>query len=139
MNKKIFVDSDAFVALAKEDDSNHQNAINLLQKLIQEPIAFFTSNYVFSECITIISMKISHEEAVKFIDNMKSRESKFIIERIDDKIEDMAVSIFKEQQSKNTSFVDCTNMALIKKIGADAIFSFDGVYKQNGIVMIEEL
>lgn len=50
MNKKIFVDSDAFIVLAKEDYSNHQNAVSLLQKFIQESIVFFISNYVLSEC-----------------------------------------------------------------------------------------
>lgn len=141
MNKisKIFVDSDPFVALAKVDDINHQNAVGILKSLIEQSANFFTSSYVFSECITVISMRVGHDEAIKFIDAMQSKESKFVVERIDESIEIDAVRVFKEQESKNTSFVDCTNMALIRKLHADAIFSFDTVYKQNGILMVADL
>lgn len=71
--KKIFVDSDAFVALAKADDTNHLKA----QEILNQP--------------------------------------------------------------KNVSFVDCANIALIKHDRLDAIFSFDRIYKKNGLTMAWDL
>lgn len=133
----IFVDTDAFVALIKKNDSNHIKAKNIFQKLQGMSIEFTTSNYVFSEAITILSQKVNHATAVKFIDAMLSSENIFNIKRADGAIEDVAINIFKDQTSKNISFVDCTNMAFVRKIGLDAIFSFDKAYIANKILLAE--
>ena len=53
--------------------------------------------------------------------------------------EQTAIQIFKAQTSKNTSFVDCTNMAFMQQLNLDAIFSFDKVYRKNKFTLIEEL
>ncbi len=51
----VFVDSDAFIALAKEDDSNHKKAKQIFEHLQKKSVTFITSNYVFSEVITVLS------------------------------------------------------------------------------------
>lgn len=135
----IFVDSDVFIALIKQDDSNHQKARQIFERLQNSPVNFITSNYVFSEVVTVLSQRISHQIAVTFIQNMKSEENIFVIERVDGEIEERAVQIFIDQTSKNVSFVDCTNIALIKQKGMDGIFSFDEDYKNNGVQLIENL
>lgn len=135
----IFVDSDAFVAFFKNNDSNHKKAVTLFQKLKSQSAIFFTSNYVFSESITVISQRVGHSQAGTYIDSMKNTDGGFIIKRVDDEIEESAIEIFKKQTSKNTSFVDCTNMALLKKFSCDAIFSFDEVYRKNGFLLVEDL
>jgi predicted nucleic acid-binding protein len=138
-NKLIFVDSDAFVALAKEDDNNHNKAVKLLELLLTQSVTFITSNYVFSETVTVISMRVGHKQAVAFIEKLKTQDNEFEIKWVDADIEATAIEIFKRQTSKNTSFVDCTNMALLEQLHAEAIFSFDEVYKQNGFQTVENL
>lgn len=135
---KIFVDTDAFVALARKDDANHERAIACLQRTVQHPVIFFTSNYIFSESITVISMLNSHEAAVRFIETMQSPESTYLLTRADEALEEKALQIFKEQTSKNTSFVDCTNMAFMTQLDITAIFSFDRVYRKKGFVLLED-
>ena len=141
MNKPltIFVDSDAFVALTKQDDSNHGKAKQIFERLQDAPVTFVTSNYVFSEVSTVLGQRVSHASAIAFIQNMTSGDSIFQIGRVDEKIEGEAAQIFIGQTSKNVSFVDCTNIALIKGRGFDGIFSFDHGYKKNGVQMIEDL
>ena len=136
--RKIFVDADAFVALARKDDANHERAVSSLRRLIKQPIVFITSNYVFAESVTVISMHIGHAAAVRFIEAMQSDESIYLLQRTTDAIDEAAIQIFKEQTSKNTSFVDCTNIAFLKQFHMDAIFSFDGIYKKNGFVLVED-
>ena len=58
---------------------------------------------------------------------MQSMENPFQITRADENIEEEAISVFKAQTSKNTSYVDCTNMVFMKRLDLDAIFSFDEV------------
>lgn len=133
----IFVDTDAFVALIKKNDSNHTKAKNIFEKLQGTPVEFITSNYVFSETITILSQKVNHVTAVRYIDAMLSSENIFNIKRADGAVEDLAIGIFKDQTSKNISFVDCANMAVIRKLGLDGIFSFDRAYITNKIPLAE--
>ena len=136
---KIFVDSDAFVALTVATDANHEKAISLLHTLHEKSVVFLTSNYVFSESITVISMRSSHAVAVAFIEKMQSLDNPFRIKHTDAAEEEEAIKIFKEQTSKNTSFVDCTNMVFMQWLGLDAIFSFDDVYRKKGFVLVENL
>lgn len=135
----IFVDSDAFVAFIKQDDSNHKKAKRLFESLQAKSLTFVTSNYVISEVITVLSQRVDHKTAIVFIDSMKSGDSDFLIEWINETVEEKAIQLFREQTSKNISFVDCTNMALIKEKHMDAIFSFDHAYKKNSILGVESL
>ena len=135
---KIFVDSDAFVALTIETDANHEKALSLLQSLQEKPVVFLTSNYVFSESITVISMRSSHKVAVAYIDQMQSLESPFQIKRTDADEDEEAIKVFKEQTSKNTSYVDCTNMVFMEWLDLDAIFSFDEVYRKKGFTLVKD-
>jgi len=70
---------------------------------------------------------------------MQSIESPFQITRADENIEEEVISVFKVQTSKNTSYVDCTNMVFMKQLDLDAIFSFDKVYRKNGLTLVEDL
>lgn len=136
---KIFIDSDAFVAFFKDNDSHHKKAALLFQQLKKQSATFLTSNYVFSESITVISQKVGHSTAVSFITTMTASEDTFLIKRVDEAIEEHAIEIFKKQTSKNTSFVDCTNMAFLQSMKIDAIFSFDEVYRKNGFALVSDL
>jgi predicted nucleic acid-binding protein len=137
--QKVFVDADAFVAIAREDDANNEKALSLLSDLSEKPVQFVTSNFVFSESITVISQRLSHQAALAFIDKIKSSHPQFLVHYVDEQIEDMAITVFREQTSKNVSFVDCTNMALVRKHEINYIFSFDAVYRKNGFRTIEDL
>ena len=141
MNKPlhIFIDSDAFVGLAKQDDTNHDKAIALLQKLSKQEVSLITSNYVIAESITVISQRESHKAAVGFIHQMQSGENIFRVQKADVKLDKKAMDIFEKQTSKSTSFIDCTNMAIMTDLHVGAIFSFDHVYQQNGFTLIENL
>src|SRR5436853_6792999 len=100
---KIFVDADSFIALTLQTDSKHQKAVALLHALLAKPVQFFTSNYVFSESITVISQQSSHAIAIKYIEDMKAEESPFQIKRVGEAEEEEAIRVFKAQTSKNTS------------------------------------
>lgn len=141
MNKQlaIFVDADAFVATVKESDTTHKKALKLLDILIQQSAMLITSNYVISETITVISQRVGHVEAVIYIEQMQSGNNLFLINRVDEEIEEEAIEIFKKQTSKNTSFVDCVNMAFMRQHNIDVIFSFDQIYRKNGFKLVKDL
>ncbi len=137
----IFVDADAFVASIKADDPNHTRAKLLFDKLKNYPVQFLTSNFVFSETVTVLSQRVSKAVAIAYIDTMIAPDSPFIIRRVVEALEEVAIEIFKQQTSKNTSFVDCSNMAFLREktmLHPGAIFSFDEVYRKNGFLLVED-
>lgn len=138
-SNSILIDSDIFVAINKSGDSNHQKAKKILENLLTQIVCFVTTNYIFSETITVLSQKVGHAEAIKFISDVKSPQSDIEVYQVSPEEEEEAIEIFKKQTSKNTSFVDCINMAALKSNKWDVIFSFDSIYKKNGLRMAEEL
>lgn len=135
----VFVDADAFVALAREDDTNHSHALRILQFLSRQSVGLITSNYVFAEAVTVISQRVGHQAALSFIEEVRSPESTIFIDWIYQEIESRAMQIFAKQTSKNVSFVDCTNMAILERGEIDHIFSFDAAYRKNGYHLVQEL
>ena len=135
----ILIDSDAFVAFVKADDSNHARAVELFNHLEHLPVVFVTSNYVFAEAITVISQRVGHEVAIEFSQTLQSGQGIVRIRYADKELDKWALDIFKKQSSKNTSFVDCANMALLQTEHIPYIFSFDAVYKANGYRTVEAL
>lgn len=128
----LFVDSDAFIALAKHDDANHEKAERVLAVLEKRDVVFASSNYVFSEVVTVLSQRVNKEAALSFIRAMKSPTSHLFLYWADQNVQEHAIRVFEKQTSKNVSFVDCVNMALLTMHGIAEIFSFDQVYHKNG-------
>ena len=133
---KVLIDSDAFIALFTPQDSNHTKAVKIQGSLSNSPHEFYISNFVISECTTVISQKQGHKQALKFINHFNSFKNNSNYIYIDKKLENLSLDIFKKQTSKNISFVDCTNIAIYQKYKLDAIFSFDKHYKRNGVTTL---
>jgi predicted nucleic acid-binding protein len=131
--KKIFIDADALVALARVRDKNHQKAKKIYKKVEKEKVSFISSNTSLYEAATVISQQINHQIAQNFILEARQRIN-FIF--VDSKIEKNGLKIFDRQTSKNVSFFDCLNMAILKEMGAKEIFSFDEDYKKNGFLRL---
>lgn len=127
---KILVDSDIYYSLLDKNDANHKQALLLNKKYLIKGIEFITLNLVIFETATVLSHKINQQTAVFFLQNVLSGKMQII--RLDEYIEKEAFKIFVRQQRKNMSFVDCANMALMKKLGLTTIFSFDKIYPKNG-------
>ncbi len=131
----IFVDSDALIALLKIDDSNHELASQLFALIRKNGRQTVISNVVFAEVVTILSQRVSRQAALAFIDIVRAKDSDLLMLFISQDVHNLATTLFKKQKSKNVSFVDCTNMALVTMLHCEAILSFDHVYRQNKIPM----
>ncbi len=126
----VLVDTDAIVALLNEQDASHQKALETTNFLVRNSLSFVISNFCFGESLTVVSKKIGHREAVQYLHQVKG--GLFEILTVDERLEDMAYTIFERQTSKNVSFIDCTNMAILTRYRWNTIFSFDKIYPKNG-------
>lgn len=130
----VLIDTDAVVALMNEHDANHQKAMEAANSLVKSSLLFIISNHVFGESLTVISKRIGHKEAVRYLHQVGN--GLFEILRVNERLENLAFTIFEAQTSKNVSFIDCTNMAILTRYRWDTIFSFDRVYPKNGFRLV---
>lgn len=129
---KIFVDADALVALAKEDDTNHQRAIKIASSL--KKATLYVSPFTIPEAATVLSYRLSQKAATKFL--KEARKRKLIELKITSQVSQLADEIFLKQKQKGVSWVDCLNAAMIKTYSLQGIFSFDKFYKKLGVTLV---
>lgn len=135
----ILLDADALIALAKHDDSNHQRAVNINDELQKRGVSYMLSPFTVAEATTVLSYKVSHQAAKKFLKQIRHLDIPTFDLR-EEQIE-LADSWFNKQHKKGISYFDCFNMALLEryKKQLEAIFSFDSIYKKNGFKIAEDL
>lgn len=125
----ILIDADALVALSKIDDSNHAKAIRITKKI--KSASLFASPLAIPEAASVISHRVSQKMASVFL--KEAREKKITIIPLNSKLEKLADEIFIAQNKKGTSWPDCLNLAIARKYGIQAIFSFDKIYPKNNL------
>ena len=135
----ILLDADALIALAKLDDSNHQRATRINDELQKRGVSYMLSPFTIAEAATVLSYKVSHQAAKKFLKQIRELDIP-VFDLKEDQIK-LADFWFNKQSKKGISYFDCFNMALLEryKNQIGAIFSFDSIYKKNGFKIADEL
>jgi predicted nucleic acid-binding protein len=117
----IFVDTGAWYALVDSDDTDHRAAAAFLAT---NTIPLITTNFVFSETVTLIRYRLGHEAARSF--GQKLKESIFVrVVTVTPADEDQAWDIFTKYRDQDFSFVDCTSFAVMERMKLSAAFAFD--------------
>lgn len=135
---RLFVDTTAFIALEDQDDKDHEDALNYRESIRLGETrfrAFYTSNYILDEALTLLRLRLGHQAAVLFGEDM--RRSKMVrILRVTPPVEDGSWEIFKKYSDKNFSFTDCTSFALMDQEAISTVFTFDKHFQQYGFQMV---
>ncbi|MBI3559348.1 type II toxin-antitoxin system VapC family toxin [Candidatus Gottesmanbacteria bacterium] len=124
MDNKVFVDANFFVALYNPQDSLHSQAESLSEKLTSGDEELYLSNYVFSELTTVLSQRAGREKAVIAGEFLRKSEN-FTIIFVDHDLQESSWEIFCETKKKNTSFVDCSTVAIMRAEGIKKLLTFD--------------
>lgn len=127
--KKILVDADAFVAINDGKDPGYKKGKEFSAIIAEENYELIISDPAFGEAVTVISQNVGLQAAIDFAEKVLASSIEII--EVDSQLRKSALDIFKKQTSKNSRFTDCINMAIMKKMGLDTIFSFDVQYKKN--------
>ena len=123
MGNKAFLDSNVYLSLFNEDDSTHDEAVNIKEYVDNEMFEIFTSNYIINECLTIISQRFDHHLAVKFGEDMYKSQTRIL--NTGKKIEKIAWDIFQGNINKDISYADCTNIAFCIRYNIPKLITFD--------------
>jgi len=140
LNMQILMDADGFVAIVKEDDTNHRGALDVMNRLEKRGVLFLITPFTIPESATVLSYKVSHEVACEFLREVRTLSlEEFGILEFNEKIKQRTDEVFVREQKKRTSYFDCVNIACMERYHLDAIFSFDKVYRAHNLRYAEEL
>ncbi len=130
--RRVLIDTDAIYASFVAVDANHKRA-QLVRKNFPS-LHFHMTDFVFGEAATLLSRRVGKSTADAFLKGFA--EHGLVLIPVPRNIVIQAVDYFLRQTTKDTSFVDCVNMATAKRLRIDTIFSFDKAYERNGFRLI---
>ncbi|GAM11495.1 ribonuclease VapC20 [Geobacter sp. OR-1] len=117
----IFVDTGAWYALVDSDYADHKAAAAFLAA---NSVPLITTNFIFSETVTLIRYRIGHDAARSF--GQKLQESSFVrIIAVTPPDEERAWETFCKYRDQDFSFVDCTSFAVMERMKLSTAFAFD--------------
>ncbi len=132
---KAFVDTSFYISLLKGNDSNHIKAKKILLSFEETSIILYTSYYIIDEVVTVISMRVGKDIALKFLRSIEQDDFPLIL-RIDDTVRENAYRIFSNAKSKNVSMVDCYSASLMRQEGIKKCFTFDKQFQTLGFEIV---
>lgn len=131
----LFVDTDAWFALADKSDNCHKKAINVYPGLIKGFHHLTTTNLVIAETYILIRCSIGHQAAIVFLEsiNTSPRIRKIYSDRV---LEEKAEDILRKYQDQDFSYTDAVSFAVMKQYGIKQAFSFDEHFITAGFTLI---
>lgn len=123
---QVFVDSCAFVARIHSDDTHYHQARSIFETLRERRASLVTSSYVVTETVTILGHQGGQILADTFLEILSQGQIPII--HIDEVLQKTALSIFQKQTMPEISVIDCANVAVMRQLGLDTIFSFEHFY-----------
>jgi predicted nucleic acid-binding protein len=129
MEKEIFIDTSAFIAIKVEDDINHKKAQQFLGAIKEKRLRLHTTNFVLDEVYTYFckSHAVAIEMAELIMDNPL-----ILLHRVAVEDENKAIEILKAFKDKDFSYTDSTSFAVMERLGINTAFAFDDHFIQYG-------
>lgn len=127
--KKLLVDADWLVGAFRDKDPHHKVAAKSVARHVQDKDDLYVFNLVIQETGTVLSHRTGMKAVRLFWEKLPKLRLKAI--RVDEDLEAEAWEIFLKQTKKGCSFVDCANLAVIRKYKLDGILAFDQFYSKE--------
>jgi predicted nucleic acid-binding protein len=127
--KRIFVDTGAWYALVDAKDPDHARVVPCFQDFQGRLV---TSNFVVDEVLTLTRYRLGWSVAHRLGTQLRSgRLSR--LERVSQRDEEAAWSIFSRYDDKAFSFTDCTSFALVQRLELPVCLAIDADFRSFGL------
>lgn len=130
----IFVDTGAWIALLKRNDSLHDEARTYYEAKVGSRDRFLTTNYVVDETATHLRYDGGLEAALVFrraLDEAIARE-RLRLAWIDERIEREAWQVLERYADVNLSLTDATSSVVARRARIREVFGFDADFRALG-------
>ena len=135
--RRVFVESSAYLALLDTDDEHHREARATLQELAQARYRQFTTNVLLIESPALILSVLGRDRAARFLTDMEESNTVMIRARATD--EERAKQILFQYTDKDFSFADAISFAVMARFAIRLAFSFDRDFAQYGFTVLPVL
>lgn len=123
-DRRVFIDSNYFVAFFNINDTLHRSVVVLAKKLVSHKLTLVISNFIFLEVVTVLAQRVGKETAV-LVGKHLLADPKIKMVQIDTTLQRDAWHIFQKIRSKNISFVDCSILAVMQAESITDLLTFD--------------
>lgn len=128
---KVFLDTSYLLALELTRDQNHEAATQHWQSIVSSLPSFVTTSYVFDEVVTYFNSRGQHQKAVKIGKSLLLSPSVEFI-HVDQSQFHEGWEHFQKHRDKDYSLTDCISFIIMKQLGINIAFTFDGHFAQAG-------
>ncbi len=133
----IFFDSNYYIGLVNDQDSNYKKSIVLSNRLKNKFYKPVISNFVFLEVVTVVSQRVGRKTSITTGETLKNKAK---IVKINDELEQKTWELFKQIKDKDVSFVDSSTLVVLKEKKIKQLVTFDHQFekftKQFGFTII---
>ena len=132
--RRVFVDTSAYLALLDREDSHHAEAAAILTWLADHRFRQFTTNILVIETHALLLSSLGHSRARRFLEDIPK--SNTVIVRASFRDEERAKAILFKYTDKDFSFADAISFTIMERLGVSLAFTFDRHFAQYGLTMV---
>ncbi len=130
----VLVDTGAFIALAINDDTHHQEAIECSLNIMERRLPVLVGLPTIYETYRKFLFNYSQSVAIRFIERVYG--SNYTVIRTLPEDESEAIRLIQKYASLRLTLTDAANMAIMKRLKIARAFSFDAHFFQVGFMRI---
>ena len=138
MERLIFVDSGAWIAVTDVRDQYHRAASQTYRRLLQQGQVMVTTNLVIAESYSAVRRSMGHATAIRFLQSVhQSRWLRRISSTTD--IEERAEATLIKYADQDFTLTDAVSFAVMQELGIAAAFAFDHHFVTAGFALLPPL
>jgi predicted nucleic acid-binding protein len=132
---RAFVDSSAYIALARLDDEHHLDAIAILNALQGRRARLYTTNFVVAETHAMLLRYLGIAPARQFLQDLDHSKVTTVV-RAEPDDESAARAVIYRYSDKDFSLTDAISFAIIARLHIPQVFAFDHHFAQYGLQVL---
>ncbi|MBW4567147.1 MAG: PIN domain-containing protein [Tolypothrix carrinoi HA7290-LM1] len=132
---KVFVDTAAWIALLNVRDALHQQANDVMDKLVRLKTPLVTTEFVLLEVADALSTPASRSQTLAFINSLRVLESLQIVS-VSQKLLDEGWAFYSQRPDKDWGLTDCISFVVMTQEGITQAFTSDRHFQQAGFVKL---
>ncbi len=138
MNRKVFVDTSAWIMLINKSEQQHSEAVNIYSLL--QDVKLVTSNYVLSETYPWLRKRNSFKSAYSFLQSIwrKAELNQLDLIYAAPVLEKQAGQLLYKYAEHEISYADAVSFAIMKNMGIKTAFAYDKHFSTAGFSIADQ-
>ncbi|HZU12658.1 MAG TPA: PIN domain-containing protein [Chloroflexota bacterium] len=133
-NRRVLLDSSAYLAVLDRDDQHHDEAVRVLRALAREQTLQFTTNVILIEAHALVLSRLGIQHGQAFLRDMERSATTVVRARAADEVR--ARHIIYQYDDKAFSMTDAISFAVMERLHITRAFTFDRHFAQYGFTVL---